>query len=67
MCICPTWKYYSSDISAKYSNAPGYFETALQAIEEMYRQVGKKTNSAQILTGTDSTPDANKDGMENVK
>lgn len=63
----PDLKYYSSDISAKYSNAPGYFETASQAIEEMYRQVGKNEFSTDIDRHRDSTPDANKDGMENVK
>ncbi len=36
----PDLKYYSSDLSARYSNAPDYFETAKAALSEMYRQVG---------------------------
>ena len=36
----PDLKYYSSDISKKYSNAPDYFEAASQAIHEMFRQTG---------------------------
>lgn len=36
----PDIKYYSSDISGKYSGAPDYFEFALPAIAEMYRQRG---------------------------
>lgn len=36
----PDMKYYSSELSAKYSNAPDYFEKASAAIAEMYRQVG---------------------------
>ena len=36
----PDLKYYSNEIAIKYSNAPNYFETATQAIKEMYNQVG---------------------------
>ncbi len=36
----PDLKYFSSDLSAKFSNAPDYFEKASAAIAEMYRQVG---------------------------
>lgn len=36
----PDLKYRSPDLSAKYSNAPDYFEKAAAAIGEMYRQVG---------------------------
>lgn len=36
----PDLKYYSPDISRKYSGASDYFETATAAIMEMYRQVG---------------------------
>lgn len=39
----PDLKYYSSDLSKKYSNAPDYFEVATKAIDEMVRQVGKCT------------------------
>ena len=36
----PDLKYNSSDLSAKYSHAPDYFEKATAAITEMFRQVG---------------------------
>lgn len=36
----PDLKYRSVELSAKYSNAPDYFEKATAAIAEMYRQVG---------------------------
>ena len=36
----PDIKYYSSDISAKYSNAPDYFEKASAAVLAMIKQVG---------------------------
>lgn len=36
----PDLKYYSSELSARFSNAPDYFEKASAAIAEMYRQVG---------------------------
>lgn len=39
----PDLKYFSSEISEKYSSAPDYFEVASAAIEEMYRQVGAYT------------------------
>ena len=37
----PDCKYYSNELSIKYSNAPDYFDTVLAAIKEMLRQVGK--------------------------
>lgn len=36
----PDLKYYSSDISMKYSQAPDYFKVASEAIQEMISQVG---------------------------
>ena len=36
----PDLKYRSPELSAKYSNAPDYFEKASAAIEEMVRQTG---------------------------
>ena len=39
----PDIKYFSSELSAKYSNAPDYFEYTSNAILEMYRQTGKNT------------------------
>ena len=37
----PDLKYFSPELSAKYSNAPDYFEVASKAIEEMVRQAGE--------------------------
>lgn len=36
----PDFKYFSSELSARYSAAPDYFEVASKAVKEMYRQVG---------------------------
>ncbi len=36
----PDLKYADNSLAKKYSNAPDYFETATNAIKEMYRQVG---------------------------
>jgi putative pyruvate formate lyase activating enzyme len=36
----PDLKYYSSELSSRYSNASDYFEKATAAIAEMFRQVG---------------------------
>ncbi len=37
----PDLKYFSPTLSARYSNAPDYFELATTALSEMYRQVGE--------------------------
>lgn len=37
----PDFKYYSSELSEKYSGAADYFEKAGEAIMEMHRQVGE--------------------------
>ncbi len=37
----PDLKYANNNLALKYSAAPNYFETATNAIKEMYRQVGK--------------------------
>ena len=37
----PDLKYYSNELSKKYSNVNNYFEIATKAIKEMIRQVGK--------------------------
>ena len=34
-------KYSDDELALKYSDAPDYFETAANAIKEMFRQVGK--------------------------
>ncbi len=37
----PDLKYYSNELSKKYSNVDNYFEIAIKAIKEMDRQVGR--------------------------
>jgi putative pyruvate formate lyase activating enzyme len=37
----PDLKYFDREISARYSNAPDYFDYACKAVAEMVRQVGK--------------------------
>lgn len=37
----PDVKYFSDELAKTLSSAPGYFETAMSAVEEMIRQVGK--------------------------
>ncbi len=39
----PDFKYMSSDLAARYSDAPDYAERATEALKEMYRQVGPVT------------------------
>lgn len=36
----PDCKYYSNELAMKYSKAPDYFEVAVGAIDEMFRQTG---------------------------
>ena len=44
----PDLKYYSSELSAKYSHAPDYFEKASAAIAEMFRQTGTPEFAPEI-------------------
>ncbi len=47
----PDLKYSDDELALKYSEAPDYFETATNAIKEMYRQVGKcEFNEEGIMT-----------------
>lgn len=50
----PDIKYFSPDISAKYSSAPDYFQYASSAVLEMIRQAGKLqyNNSGGLVKGT---------------
>lgn len=45
----PDFKYKSSELSAKYSNAPDYFEVADAAIAEMIRQAGEPVFEGDIM------------------
>lgn len=47
----PDCKYYSSELSARYSGAPDYFEVASRALTEMYGQVGRAVISDGLMTG----------------
>ena len=50
----PDLKYFSSDISRKYSGCDDYFKTAVKAISEMIRQTGKPSFNevGHMLKGT---------------
>ncbi len=37
----PDIKYFSAELSKKYSGAPDYYDNAITAVKEMYRQVGR--------------------------
>jgi len=45
----PDFKYVSSDLSKRYSDAADYCETAGKAMEEMYRQCGAFTGEKGVL------------------
>lgn len=45
----PDLKYYSTELSARFSNAPDYFEKATAAIAEMHRQVGAPVFADTLL------------------
>lgn len=48
----PDLKYYSSELSTRYSKAPEYFKNATEAIHEMYCQVGEpKFENEQMVKG----------------
>lgn len=69
----PDIKYYSTDISAKYSSAPDYFEKASRAVLEMIRQVGplRYNDDGGLIKGTVIRhmvlPSHRHDSMEIVK
>lgn len=46
----PDLKYVSSELSARYSFAPDYFDVASAAIEEMFRQVGLPEFDDDMMT-----------------
>ena len=45
----PDLKYYSAELSARYSSAPDYFTVASAAIAEMYRQAGKPVFEQDLI------------------
>ena len=69
----PDIKYYSTDISAKYSSASDYFEKASKAVLEMIRQVGplRYNDEGGLIKGTVIRhmllPSHRHDSMEIVK
>ena len=47
----PDLKYYDDFLAMRYSKAPNYFQIAIDAIDEMYKQVGPpKFNKKNIMT-----------------
>lgn len=45
----PDLKYFSSELSARYSNAPDYFQVATAAIAEMVRQAGEPVLRYELM------------------
>ena len=45
----PDLKYFSAELSARYSKAPDYFEKASAALEEMFRQQPKLVYNGELL------------------
>ncbi len=45
----PDIKYFSDEYAVKYSSAPRYFETAVNAVTEMVRQTGKPLFEGELL------------------
>ena len=50
----PDLKYFSPELSARYSAAPDYFEVAKRAIAEMYRQTGSAVFETEELDGRET-------------
>ena len=50
----PDIKYFSSEISARYSSAPDYFECASEAVKAMINQVGRLSYNSEggLMRGT---------------
>jgi len=46
----PDFKYFSGELSARYSHAPDYFEVASAALCEMYRQQPKLFYNSKLLS-----------------
>lgn len=46
----PDLKYFSPELSARYSHAPDYFEVAFRAIEEMHRQQPRLVYNGELLS-----------------
>lgn len=60
----PDLKYFSPDISRRYSNAPDYFSYASSAIAEMFRQVGNPVFETPLSDGNESLKDADTENLE---
>ena len=48
----PDFKYMDEKLAGDYSNAKDYFEVAVKAIAEMYRQVGTSQFNEKLCDGT---------------
>ncbi|MDE7284816.1 MAG: radical SAM protein [Lachnospiraceae bacterium] len=60
----PDLKYFSPDISRRYSNAPDYFIYASAAIEEMFRQIGTPVFEASLSDGSESHKAAGNESLD---
>lgn len=45
----PDLKYFSDELSLRYSNAPDYFDIASYAIKEMFGQIGKSVFEGELM------------------
>lgn len=69
----PDCKYYSDERAVKYSNAPGYFEKSLNAIQEMVNQTGvpsfneKGIMTRGVIVRHMTLPKGRKDSKEIIK
>lgn len=69
----PDVKYFSDELAKKLSSAPNYFDTAMNAVEEMLRQVGrpKFNERGEITRGVIVRhlvlPNCHKDSIEVIK
>ncbi len=69
----PDVKYFDNELARKLSNAPDYFDIAMEAVSEMIRQTGKPRldESGMLLRGTIVRhlviPDCYKDSVEVIR
>lgn len=69
----PDVKYFDNELARRLSNAPGYFDIAMEAVSEMVRQTGKPRfdESGMLLRGTIVRhlviPDCYKDSVEVIR
>lgn len=63
----PDLKYKSTELSRKYSHASDYFEVAIRAIDEMYRQVGPSGDEPKLIVRHLCLPGCVEDSKEVIR